>query len=378
MNLLPAWIRHLLILLPAVATLYVEDIPSAAEYIASILLGLLLVRIIELRPSWSLLLIPVEIAWFGWIAHSNGGLLFLLLYSSLLAVFIRIRRTEMIAAFVVLIGIVLNLVIAKEGAVTLWMVNLTWLTLTALLTVIHGTEQKQGKIEGLYDELSRSHEELQQARRRMLDYAMQVEDYAQAEERGRIAKEIHDDLGHRLIRLKMMMEAVLQLLDREPDRARAMLEQIRGQLEESMDNMRRTVRKLKPPEVGGARTYALDRLIEEAGRDLRIGVQFQVTGRPAPLYPSVEYVLYRNVQEAITNAVRHGGATAVEVELDFRTDAVVMSVANDGALPQSDVRYGLGMRGMQERIEMLGGRLLIGSEGRFSVTTILPFLESKH
>jgi signal transduction histidine kinase len=212
----------------------------------------------------------------------------------------------------------------------------------------------------------------------MLDYAMQVEDYAQAEERGRIAKEIHDDLGHRLIRLKMMMEAVLQLLDREPDRARAMLEQIRGQLEESMDNMRRTVRKLKPPEVGGARTYALDRLIEEAGRDLRIGIQFQVTGRPAPLYPSVEYVLYRNVQEAITNAVRHGGATAVEVELDFRTDAVVMSVANDGALPQSDVRYGLGMRGMQERIELLGGRLLIGSKGRFSVTTILPFLESKH
>jgi signal transduction histidine kinase len=144
-----------------------------------------------------------------------------------------------------------------------------------------------------------------------------------------------------------------------------------------MDRMRHTVRKLSASE-DESRVYSLDKLVREAGDMLGIKLSFTITGRPEPLYPSIEYVLYRNAQEAITNAVRHGGAVQVEVNLDFRPDGVALTVENDGSLPAAPVISGLGMRGMQERATLVGGTMTCQAAERFRVMTWIPGHQQSH
>ncbi|BBI34587.1 sensor histidine kinase [Cohnella abietis] len=375
MRQLLVWLQHLLIVLPAIATVYVISIPSIATYVAYLLFALLLVRITELAPRFSYLLVPIEIIGFGWLSYTYGGLLFFLLYSSLVSIFLYFRRPIEIVSLVLLTNVALNVASHQEDSLHIWIVNLTWLALTLLLVAIQAMTRKQLQLERSYETLSLKQDIVEQELTRTLEYARKIEDYAQVQERGRIATELHDDLGHRLIRVKMMTEAALQLLERDPKKANHMIEQVRDQLEESMNNMRYTVRKLQPKEASNARRYALHRLIEDAGRDLQIDVSFDITGKPFPLYPSVEYVLYRNAQEAITNAVRHGGASTVEIVVDFTSDQITMSITNNGKLPDA-VAFGMGLRGMQERLTLLGGQLVVSLEHGFVITTIVPYHET--
>ncbi len=372
MRLLLVWLQHLLIVLPAIATLYVTNISSPAHYVGYVLLSLLLLRITEQTRLTAYIMLPIEIAGFGWLYATYGGLLFLMLCSTLVSIFLYMRKPMEIGAMALLSIVVANAVSLQQDTRTLWLVNLIWLFFAMLLVVIHIANRKQKTIESQYEILALNHEKIEQERARALDYARKVEDYTQVEERGRIATELHDDLGHRLIRVKMMTEAALQLMHRDSEQAIRMVEQVRGQLEESMNNMRYTVRKLQPPEAYNARRYALHRLIEDAGRDLQINISFEITGRPFPLYPSVEFVLYRNAQEAITNAVRHGGASAVEIGLDFATVNVTMNITNNGK-PPGGISFGMGLKGMQERLKMLGGQLLVSLEPRFVISTIVPY-----
>lgn len=372
MRPLLVWLQHLLILLPAVATLYVVNIPTAANYVGYILLALLCVRITELAPRFAYLLVPIELIGFGCLSNTYGGLLYFLLFSGIISIYLYFSRLVEIAAMMVLSVAVLLVVTVGSSTETAWTSILIWIACTFLLTANYANNRNREKLERLVENLSDSQDHLEQERARAMEYARQVEDYAQVQERGRIATELHDDLGHRLIRVKMMTEAALQLMEHSPEQAVRMVEQVRGQLEESMNNMRYTVRKLQPVETPNVRRYALHRLIEDAARDLQIDVSFELTGKPFPLYPSIEFVLYRNAQEAITNAVRHGGASAVEIGLDFAPDKVIMNITNNGKLPK-DVSYGMGLKGMQERLTVIGGQLRVSLERGFVISTIVPY-----
>jgi signal transduction histidine kinase len=312
---------------------------------------------------------------FGWLSHTYGGILYFLVYSGLISAYLYFRRPVEIASMVLLSGIILNSVILSDSAQASWISNLVWLGFTLLLTAIYNVNRIQERLELKVETLTEYQDQLEQERARAMEYARKVESYAQVQERGRIATELHDDLGHRLIRVKMMTEAALQLMEQHPQQAIRMVEQVRGQLEESMNNMRYTVRKLQPVDKHNERQYGLHRLIEDAARDLQIEVSFDLKGKPFPLYPSIEFVLYRNAQEAITNAVRHGGASAVEITLDFSEAAVIMNITNNGSIPES-VSDGLGLKGMKDRLAVIGGQLQVSLESGFVISTIVPIHEA--
>ena len=99
MNVLLAWTRHLLVLLPSVATALLYDIPSYAEYVAWLLAGLLLIRLGVVKLALAPWLLPAEIVWFGWYASVYGGLLFFTLYACLIAVYMTIGSTSVSALF---------------------------------------------------------------------------------------------------------------------------------------------------------------------------------------------------------------------------------------------------------------------------------------
>ncbi|WP_372631477.1 sensor histidine kinase [Cohnella sp.] len=376
MRLPLVWLQHLLIAVPAIATLYEADIPSVGKYVACILLALLYSRLLPLARKYAMLLIPLGMIAFSWLFHEYGGLLYFLQYSLLVSAVLLLNKPAELGLAIVLSGAALNSGAFGLPSDTIWTMNVAWLTVALFVAGVFVQQRQSDRQEKEMESLAGSQDQLEQERARAMEYARKVEDYAQVQERSRIATELHDDLGHRLIRVKMMTEAALQLMERNPGQAAGLIEQVRRQLEESMNNMRYTVRKLQPVDSAGARRYALHRLIEDAARDLRIEVDFAVTGNPYPLYPSLEFVLYRNAQEAITNAVRHGGANAVEVELRFAEDQIAMNISNNGTEPDR-IAPGLGLKGMQDRLAVVGGRLRIETNPRFVLSTIVPYSRSR-
>ncbi|KQO04606.1 sensor histidine kinase [Paenibacillus sp. Leaf72] len=374
MNVPFHWFRGLLIAGPAVISVFSISAASYAFYTIGVLIALSLIKLGSLFPKYTALILLIELLGFGSFAYHFGGVLFLLPFSTLIAALSTKPSAGMAALWTLAGGACLWIAMHEQAPGMMAAMLLLWLTIAAVLQAAQQVEDKRSQVETLYAALAQSHEELEAARRRMQSYASQIEQYAQTEERNRIARDIHDDLGHRLIRVKMMSEAALHLFQADPARAQATVGQIRDQLQDSMERMRQTVRRLAVPSEGDSRQYALDRLVTDSGEALGIAVAFEVQGNPRPLYPSMEFILFKNAQEAITNAVRHGGATRVKVTLLFQPNTVALTIANNGAVPEGAITAGLGMRGMRERISLIGGKLSWQSEVGFSVTTELPLL----
>ena len=196
---------------------------------------------------------------------------------------------------------------------------------------------------------------------------------AVAEERTRIARDLHDSAGHALNVILVQSGAARLLAEKDPARAQTALETLESVARETVDEIDRMVRVLREdgggvdPPIGLA---ALDRLVqqhEEAG----LHVEATVRGEPRPLTRAVDQAAYRIVQEALTNAARHGSSSA-QLAVTYGPSALELAVANDA--PHADVVEGHGIVGMRERAALLGGRIDVTSgDGRFEVRAELPY-----
>ncbi|RME89745.1 MAG: sensor histidine kinase [Anaerolineae bacterium] len=224
--------------------------------------------------------------------------------------------------------------------------------------------------------------ELEEAYRRLQDYTAQAESLAVAQERVRLAHEIHDTLGHTLTALSVQLELLRQL---PPERG-AEREQALGMARRLSDGAQvevwRAIRALRPPPLERlSLPEALHQLIEDFARRLGREVAWQVDGQPRPIQESVSLTLYRALQEGLTNVQRHAPeAKRIAVSLRYETTEVILEVEN-GPSPEplrspspSSSERGFGLHGLQERAESLGGRFYAGPtpEGGFRLEMRLP------
>nr|CUX79070.1 Nitrate/nitrite sensor protein NarX [Niallia circulans] len=367
-------LRYALILFPAVSTAYMLPLEQSGQLA---FYTLVLLAIAEISRSWlprraQNLAAAAEMLFVTWLSLQMEGMMFACHYSTLTAYMLKERsglRWFLLALQVVLLNGSLTAHPDMELKLT---ANLLLATGALLLYGWAETGDRKRELEQVYDELRSKAYELDATRRRLVEYAGKVEQLAQTEERTRISHEIHDDLGHKLIRLKMMLEAIIRISPGQPEKGMEMTRSVRDQLTEAMDTLRRMVRRMKPPAEEG-QSFSLKRLIEDFAADPQLQIRCEIAGMPRPLYPSLEIVLYRNAQEAVTNALRHGQATEVLIELSFEESNVSMTVSNNGTLPDSAaVGRGLGLSGMEERTRLVGGELRIQTGGRFAVTTLVP------
>ncbi|CAM5628055.1 MULTISPECIES: sensor histidine kinase [Streptomyces] len=184
---------------------------------------------------------------------------------------------------------------------------------------------------------------------------------AQEDERRRIAQELHDEVGQ-------SMTAILLVLKRAADEAeeplRAELQQAQEITRESLDEVRRLVRRLRPGVLEDlGLVSALTSLTTEFATHTGLRVTRRFDSDLPALDPETELVLYRVAQEALTNAARHAEAGKVEMSLRHTGDTVVLSVTDDGR-GTGVAREGAGIRGMRERALLVGAVLDITSEPR--------------
>ncbi|MEU4743629.1 sensor histidine kinase [Actinosynnema sp. NPDC023658] len=182
-----------------------------------------------------------------------------------------------------------------------------------------------------------------------------------AEERARLARDVHDSVGHHLTAIRMQATATRRALDGTPPIADRALGTIADLSRSALDEVRELLTALRdvPAGVGSA---GLDRLAARlSGADRRIAVRR--SGPATPLPPAVDHTAFRVVQEALTNAARHSTATAIDVTLHRERDRLVVTVVDDGPAVDRPHLEGQGIRGMRERVRLVGGTLTVGPDG---------------
>jgi signal transduction histidine kinase len=204
---------------------------------------------------------------------------------------------------------------------------------------------------------------------------------AAAEERTRIARDLHDSAGHAINVILVQAGAARLLSEKDPAGARAALETIEEVARETVDDIDQLVRVLRDdgasaraasevePPLGLAALDALAERHRAAGLELTV----RVRGSRRPLAPGADQAAYRILQEALTNAARHGGGSA-EVDVAYEARTLEITVTNPAPGNAASAGSGHGIVGMRERAALLGGSLQArAAHGIFSVQARLPY-----
>jgi signal transduction histidine kinase len=203
---------------------------------------------------------------------------------------------------------------------------------------------------------------------------------AVADERRRIAREMHDVVAHSVSMMVVQAGGARRILEREPARAVAAAELIERTGREALAEMRALLGVLhadEHPEYAPQPTLAeLDGLVERA-RSAGVPVEVTVEGARRELPVGLDLAAYRVVQEALTNVVKHAGGAPTEVSVHYRADAVEVRIADrgNGSVTARLGGGGHGLVGMRERVRVYGGELHAGRRrgGGFEVRALLPF-----
>jgi signal transduction histidine kinase len=221
--------------------------------------------------------------------------------------------------------------------------------------------QQTARAENARAESERLLAELQAAHRQLQEYAAQAEELAVQQERNRLAREMHDTLGHRLTVSSVQLQAAQRLIPSAPERAGEMVGAVLEEIREGLRELRRTVATLRAPvEADLALAPALKRLAGGFEQATGIAVHLTVPDDLPEMIPGQRHALYRGAQEGLTNIQKHANASDAWVELAQLSGAVTLTVRDNGSgLSSANGVAGFGLHGLRERASQLGGQLSV-------------------
>ncbi|MBK8430457.1 MAG: sensor histidine kinase [Chloroflexi bacterium] len=200
--------------------------------------------------------------------------------------------------------------------------------------------------------------ELRLANHKLSEYAARVEEMAIIQERNRMAREIHDSLGHYLTVVNVQIGAAQAVMEKHPEKAISALQKAQKLTQEGLAEVRQSVSAL--------RDTAEERPLREQLADLAaeteatgLPTHLQVWGEPRPLDSQTTRTLYRAAQEALTNARKHSAASQITLTLDYINLQEVRLVVQDNGRGSANPTGGYGLLGLRERVQLLGGRVEI-------------------
>jgi signal transduction histidine kinase len=222
--------------------------------------------------------------------------------------------------------------------------------------------------EFLYAELEEAHQDLEEAHQQLRLYAGQVEELATAKERNRLAREIHDGLGHYLTIINVQLEKALSYRDRNPDEEEQAVRDAKRLASEALQDVRHSVSTLRGADEAFVLTPALHTLVDRL-RSAQLAVEIQIEGSEAGYSQQALMALFRVAQEGLTNIQKYAHAASALLHIHFGEAHASLSLSDDGLgfdLTQlSTLRPGregsYGLQGVRERLELLGGTVQVES-----------------
>lgn len=311
--------------------------------------------------------------------HFLGGFIFLYLFISILDLSLCLNKYYSIL-LIILIYILSCFLLMKHttsynNILTVLIINTLCIFSFAFIG-IYSREERSKKLEAqeLYDKLRISEDKLLEAYKELELYSNTIEELTLLRERTRVSRELHDSVGHSLSTLIIQLQAIQALIQKSPEAASNMLGEMVKFTKNSLENVRRTVRKLKPIEFEAYEgIFPIEELIKNFEKLTGINVKLILSKEKWKLNSSQSHNLYRIVQESLSNSLKHGHAKNIQVSIQFFQDKIYSQIKDDGmgcdaACPS------FGLKGIKERVKELNGSVdFHTSKGKgFEIIITLP------
>ena len=244
--------------------------------------------------------------------------------------------------------------IYSGGLADLWNNLITFLAGLVFVVVFTQLTVEQEKARAEVEHLAN---ELEDANRQLREYAVQAEELATTRERNRLAREIHDGVGHYLTTIFMQIQAAEVTLDEDRPKAESALQKAKDLTQSALTDVRRSVAALRSP-MGkdSPLTELLADLVNNCQGPGLVG-NLKILGEPRPLNPLAIQTCFRTVQEGLNNVQKHSKASRVTVSLDYTMpDILHLSIEDDGT-GSEDPTGGFGLLGIRERVHLVDGEM---------------------
>jgi signal transduction histidine kinase len=280
-----------------------------------------------------------------------------------------------LSAYLANLGIVASYVVAVRSFTPTW--SDVWtnvpIFLAGLVFIVVFTQVAVGE-EKARKQVERLLIELQETNRQLSEYSLKVEELAVVEERNRMAREIHDGLGHYLTTVNVQIQAALATFEKKPARAREMLTKAILLSQEALSDVRNSVATLRAPMD---ENLPLDEIIRNVLKGCEcetLETNFILLGAERAVSPQARFTLFRTAQEAVNNVQKHSQAANIWVTLDFRTDKKTKLMIKDDGIGSENFDGGFGLLGLRERARLVNGELNINTSpgAGFEIELVVP------
>lgn len=248
----------------------------------------------------------------------------------------------------------------------------TLLFLFYIVWLVRIQMSEKERILNLNAQLNTANEELQKANLRLEQYAEESVKMTETRERNRLAREIHDTLGHALTGIITGIEACEMLMDVAPEATKVQLGAIAEVARQGMTDVRRSVKALRPDAL---EKFNLEEALAQTMEEMRLAtnakIEYRCTTPLKGFNEDEEEIIYRIVQECITNSIRHGKADRITIEIDREYNMLNIRIKDNG-IGCKKIEKGFGLHHMDERLRMLQGTLQYSGEDGFLVEAQIP------
>ncbi len=222
------------------------------------------------------------------------------------------------------------------------------------------------------EEVNQLYHELQNANEQLKEYANMSEQMAKTKERNRLAREIHDTLGHTLTGITAGLDACITTIDVAPEQTKKQLELLSQVSRGGIKDIRRSVNELSLDALERLHLkMAIQKMIEDMSQVSGAQIYFESGENQLRFDEDEENAIYRVIQESITNALRHGGATKIWITMERTGEELHLQIKDNG-IGCKEIKSGFGTKHIQERIEMLRGTVTFDGSNGFTVSAIIP------
>ncbi|MGN6711082.1 sensor histidine kinase [Anaerocolumna jejuensis] len=323
--------------------------------------GILLLLIIDLLISWrntgtkvvfiSLLVLLYGVTGLGVISAAEGQ-------SSVLQAYLLYYNTDVRSILLVIKSLLVSVN------------NLLFMLYLVILIRVQLLENR--RISALNNRLDETNEKLKEANVQLEEYARTTEKMVQSRERNRLAREIHDTLGHTLTGIIAGIDASLMLVDIAPKEVKQQLEVIGKTARQGMSDVRRSVSALRPDALERlSLPEAVEKIIVEMKTISKADIFYRMNADMTNLDEDEEEVIYRIIQEGITNALRHGKADRIEIDISELHNIITVIIQDNGTGCRN-IKRGFGLRHMAERLELLNGKIDYNGDNGFVLKAVIP------
>ena len=241
-----------------------------------------------------------------------------------------------------------------------------------MIILMQNQMKENARIELLNLQLRTANEKLKDMNAQLKDYAVMQEKMGEAKERNRVAREIHDTLGHTMTGLSAGIDACIAMIDHSVEQTKKQLSVISEVARQGIKDIRRSVNKLRPDALEHLTLEdALFKMIQDTMAVSNVNISLISSVEKLKFNSDEEDIIYRVVQEGITNAVRHGAATKISIYITKKEKWLTLLIQDNGKGCEK-IETGFGLIHIEERIGLLHGTVAYDGSDGFTITAKIP------